>query len=159
MNSKPRPPEVEISLLPVAAEDDERAGLPSASEFSRLMKCRASFLLSKKAYELDQVAHEQSDAALLGTKKHLANLEGPQILSEIEREDWQTCQRKRREFIETWSDRSPIKSIKEERLWLRKGIRPLLSGQPDELLFQGKRAAVLDFKFGAGRVSDPRTLS
>jgi uncharacterized protein DUF2800 len=59
------------------------------------------------------------------------------------------------EFIETWSDRSPIKSIKEERLWLRKGIRPLLSGQPDELLFQGKRAAVLDFKFGAGRVSDP----
>jgi hypothetical protein len=30
-----------------------------------------------------------------------------------------------------------------------------LSGQPDEILFQGKRAAVLDYKFGACRVSDP----
>src|SRR5262249_7839634 len=56
-----------VELLPVTT-DDERAGLPSASEFSRLLKCRASFLLSKRAYELDQVAHERSAAADLGTK-------------------------------------------------------------------------------------------
>jgi PD-(D/E)XK nuclease superfamily protein len=49
----------------------------------------------------------------------------------------------------------PIESIKEGRLWLRKGIKPLLSGQPDEILLAGKRAAVLDYKFGASRVSDP----
>jgi hypothetical protein len=46
-------------------------------------------------------------------------------------------------------------TVKEERLWLRRGIRPLLTGKPDEVLRQGNRAALLDFKFGAYRVSDP----
>jgi hypothetical protein len=43
----------------------------------------------------------------------------------------------------------------ESTLWLRKGILPLLTGKPDKVLRQGDRAAVLDFKFGAYRVSDP----
>jgi hypothetical protein len=50
---------------------------------------------------------------------------------------------------------SSIESIKETRLWLRRGILPLLSGKPDEILRQGDRMAVLDLKFGAYRVSDP----
>ena len=65
-----------------------------------------------------------SKEALLGAKKHLANVEGPEILSESEREDWETCRRKREEFIEGRSDGLPIESIKEGRLWLRKGIKP-----------------------------------
>jgi hypothetical protein len=65
-----------LSLLPIA-QGDGRAGLPSASEFPRLMKCRASFLLSKKAYELGQVAHERGEAADLGTKKHPTNNRRP----------------------------------------------------------------------------------
>ena len=73
---------MELSLLPVAQDGDERAGFPSASDFSRLLKCRAGFLLTKRAYELGQVAHERSAAADLGTKKHLANVEGPEILSD-----------------------------------------------------------------------------
>jgi hypothetical protein len=117
--------------------------------------CRASHPLIQRAVALGQVAHQSSKEADLGTKKHLANIGGPQILSEAEREDWEVCRRKREEFIERWSDGSPIESAKEERLWLRKGIRPLLSGQPDEILRQGNRAAVLDHKFGAYRVSDP----
>jgi hypothetical protein len=47
-----------MHLLPVN-NGDERAGYPSASEYSRLLKCRASHLLSKKAKALGQVAHEQ----------------------------------------------------------------------------------------------------
>jgi hypothetical protein len=85
----------------------------------------------------------------------MASIQGPEFLSGPERQDWDTVQAKREEFIRGWSDGSPIDSTKEGRLWLRKGIRPLLSGQRDELLVQGKRSAVLDYKFGAYRVSDP----
>jgi hypothetical protein len=136
---------------------DERAGLPSASEYDRLLQCRASYLLSRKAHALGQVAHQWSPAADLGTKKHLASTEGPEILSEAEREDWETVQRKREEFIKGWlgPSQEPFSSIKEERLWLRRGIRPLLTGKPDEILRQGNRAAVLDQKYGSYRVSDP----
>jgi CRISPR/Cas system-associated exonuclease Cas4 (RecB family) len=146
---------MELSLL--TTNGDERAGLPSASDFSRLLKCRASFLLTKRAYELGQVAHERSAAADLGTKKHLANVEGPEILLPRERESWELCRAKRDAFVKSWigdSD-SPVQSIQEERLWLRKGIRPLLSGKPDEVLRQGARACVIDHKFGSYRVEDP----
>ena len=47
-----------------------------------------------------------------------------------------------------------VRSVREERLWLRKGLRPLLSGKPDEVLRQGIRVAVLDHKYGTYRVDD-----
>jgi hypothetical protein len=130
---------------------DERAGYPSASDYDRLLKCRASYLLSRKARALGQVAHQWSPQADLGTKKHLANTEGPEILSDREREDWETCQRKREELVKEWlgNSQEPFSSVKEERLWMRRGIRPLLTGKPDEVLRQGNRAALLDFKFGS----------
>jgi hypothetical protein len=57
-------------------QEDERAGFPSASEYDRLLQCRASYLLSRRAHALGQVAHQWSPEADLGTKKHLANTEG-----------------------------------------------------------------------------------
>ena len=103
------------------------------------------------------MAHEWSAAADPGTRKHLASVEGPEILSDREREDWEAVQRKREEFIKGWlgNSQEPFSSVKEERLWLRRGIRPLLTGKPDEVLRQGNKAALLDFKFGAYRVADP----
>src|SRR5262245_15535668 len=83
--------------LPIATQD-ERAGFPSASEYDRLIQCRASYLLSRRAHALGQVAHQWSPEADLGTRKHLANVEGPELLSGPEREAWQTCQTKRDEF-------------------------------------------------------------
>jgi hypothetical protein len=137
--------------------DDERAGLPSASEWEMLLACRASFLLSRKAHALGQVAHQWSPEADLGTKKHLANIEGPDALSQAERVDWEACQAKRNEFITGWlgASQEPFSSTKEQRLWLRRGIRPLLSGQPDEVLRQSNRVAVLDHKYSSYRVTDP----
>jgi hypothetical protein len=145
-----------MQLLPVH-NGDERANFPSASEYDRLLACRASYLLSRRAHALGQVAHQRSPEADLGTKKHLANVEGPEILSDPEREDWEACQRKREEFIKGWlgNSQEPFSSVKEERLWLRRGIRPLLTGKPDEVLRQGNKAALLDFKFGNYRVADP----
>jgi hypothetical protein len=104
-----------MHLLPVVQEQDGRAGYPSASEYDRLLKCRASHLLSRRAVALGQVAHERSEAADIGTKKHLASTEGVEILAQAEREDWESCQRKREEFIQVWSDGSPVESIKESR--------------------------------------------
>jgi hypothetical protein len=141
--------------FPVLQSDDERAGLPSASEYDRLLQCRASYLLRRRAHALGQVAHQTSPEADLGTKKHLANTEGPEILSPQERADWERCQAKRKEFVQQWAGAQPFSSVKEQRLWLRKGIRPLLTGKPDEVLRQGNRAAVIDFKFGSYRVADP----
>ena len=143
-----------MHLLP-SNNGDERVGLPSASEYDRLLQCRASYLLSRKAHALGQVAHQWSAEADLGTKKHLASVEGPAILSDREREDWEKCQAKREEFIQAWTNGRPFTSVKEQRLWLRRGIRPLLSGKPDEILRQGNRALVLDQKFGSYRVTDP----
>jgi hypothetical protein len=78
-------------------------------------------------------------------------------LSPRERESWELCRAKRDAFVKSWIGDSdaPVQSIQEERLWLRKGLRPLLSGQPDEVLCQGTRVAVLDTKFGVYRVEDP----
>src|SRR6516164_1504775 len=103
-------------LLPVN-NDDERAGLPSASEYDRLLACRASYPLSRKAVVLGQVAHERSSAADLGTKKHLANVEGPEALSQAERADWESCQAKRNEFIKGWlaDSQEPFSSTTEPR--------------------------------------------
>jgi hypothetical protein len=146
-----------LQLLPTNGTADERAGYPSASAYSRLLKCRASHLMAKRAEALGQVAHERSPASDLGTKLHLASLQGPDILSAEEREDFEICQRKREEFINGWRQADqPVESVKEERLWLRKGLRPLLTGKPDEVLRQGAKVAVLDHKFGNYRVEDPR---
>jgi CRISPR/Cas system-associated exonuclease Cas4 (RecB family) len=144
--------------LTLVAANDERAGHPSASEFARLIKCRASHLMAKKAKALGQIAHERSPASDLGTKLHLANIEGPDILTPEEREDWETCQTKRAAFLTQWTADCalPVEMAKEERLWLRKGLRPLLSGKPDEILRQGPRVAVLDHKYGNYRVDEPR---
>jgi hypothetical protein len=67
-------------------------------------------------------------------------------------------QRQADAFGKGWMNGSdpPVQSIQEERLWLRKGIRPLLSGKPDEVLRQGVRVTVLDHKYGSYRVEDPQ---
>src|SRR5262245_9910200 len=87
---------------------DERAGLPSASEYERLLACRASYLLSRKAHALGQEAHQQSPEADLGTRKHQASVEGPEILSDREREDWEACQAKREQFVKDWANGQPF---------------------------------------------------
>jgi hypothetical protein len=109
----------------LSTSQDERAGYPSASEYDRLLQCRASYLLSRKAHALGRVAHQWSPAADLGTRKHLANVDGPEILSDQEREDWETVQPKREEFIKGWlgPSQGPFSSTKEEHLWLRRGMR------------------------------------
>jgi len=53
-------PHVRGTLKSAIHNGDERAGLPSASEYDRLLQCRASYLLSWRAHALGRIAHERS---------------------------------------------------------------------------------------------------
>jgi hypothetical protein len=55
---------------------------------------------------------------------------------------------KRAAFLTQWTADCAlsVEVVKEEPLWSRKGLRPLLSGKPDEILRQGPKVAVLDHK-------------
>jgi uncharacterized protein DUF2800 len=129
---------------------------PRAHEFGRLARCRASFLMSRKARELGQVAHTETLYSSNGTRMHEANLNEGEDLVPQERESWERLQHKRAAFIESWAAGSEFESIKEERVIVRKGLRILATGQPDEVLLDGKRAAILDSKFGWHQVAQPR---
>jgi CRISPR/Cas system-associated exonuclease Cas4 (RecB family) len=128
---------------------------PRAHEFGRLARCRASFLMSRKARELGQVAHTETLYSSNGTRMHEANLNEGEDLAPGERESWERLQQKRAAFIEAWA-LGEFESIKEERVIVRKGLRILATGQPDEVLLDGKRAAILDSKFGWQQVAEPR---
>jgi uncharacterized protein DUF2800 len=129
---------------------------PRAHEFGRLARCRASFLMSRKARELGQVAHTETLYTRNGIRMHEGNLNEGEDLEPQERESWERVQRKRAAFIESWAQGPEFESIKEERFIMRKGLRILATGQPDEVLLAGKRAAILDSKFGWHEVAQPR---
>ena len=132
--------------------DDERLGLPSGSSFARLLKCPASHLLSLRARELGQVAHETSIESARGILIHKAyELQSADGLSASEVADYEALLAQREEIIAQWlPNGQPVKRIAEERLWLHRGLRPVLSGQIDELLIQSDRALVFDVKTGRG---------
>jgi hypothetical protein len=110
-------------------------------------------LMAKKAKALGQVAHERSDASDLGTKLHLANVEGPEILSPREREDWETCQRKRAAFLTPMDQRSRAPGSgrlicgaareQAEQVMLAKVVELPLGEQAARLLDDIKRAQAL----------------
>jgi hypothetical protein len=145
---------VHLSLL---NSDDERLGLPSGSTFDRLSRCPASHLLSQKARELGQVAHETSPESERGTLIHKAyELQSSDGLSASDTADYEAIMAQREEITAQWlPNGQPVKRIVEERLWLHRGLRPVLSGQIDELLIQGARGLLFDVKSGRGQVDEP----
>jgi hypothetical protein len=145
---------VHLSLL---QSDDERLGLPSGSTFDRLLKCPASHLLSQRASALGQVAHDTSPESERGALIHKAyELQSADGLSTLEAADYEAIMAQREEIIAQWlSNGQPVKRIAEERLWLHRGLRPVLSGKVDELLIRGDRALLFDVKTGRGQVDPP----
>ena len=129
---------------------------PRAHEFHRLARCKASWQLQKRALELGQLAHTETVYSAAGTRLHDAFLNGGEDLEPDERLTWDKVQDRRGEFVKDWSRGTEFESIKEERLVVRRGLRILASGQPDEMLVQGARAAVLDSKFGFNQVAQPK---
>jgi uncharacterized protein DUF2800 len=147
---------VHLSLL---QSDDERLGLPSGSTFERLTKCPASHRLSQKARELGQVAHETSPESERGLTIHKAyELQSADGLSDSDTADYQAIMAQREAITAQWlPNGQPVKRIAEERLWLHRGLRPVLSGKVDELLIASDRALLFDVKTGRGQVDPPTT--
>jgi uncharacterized protein DUF2800 len=139
--------------------DDERLGLPSGSTFERLTKCPASHVLSQKAEALGQVAHESAPDSERGTLIHKAyELQSSEGLSDTEAADFEAIMAQREAITAEWlPSGAPLKRIAEERLWLHRSfLRPVMSGQIDELLIQGSRALLFDVKSGRGQVDEPQ---
>jgi Protein of unknown function (DUF2800) len=145
-----------LSLL---RSDDERLGLPSGSTFDRLIKCPPSHALSQRARELGQVAHETSPESERGTLIHNAyELQSANGLSVSDAADYEAIMAQREEITAGWlPNGQPVQRIAEERLWLHRGLRPVLSGQIDELLIQGARGLLFDVKSGRGQVDEPQS--
>jgi hypothetical protein len=138
--------------------DDERLGLPSGSSYERLTKCPASHGLSQKAVELGQAAHETSPESERGARLHKAyEFQSADGLSDTEAADYEAIMAQREEITAQWLPNSvPVKRIVEERFWLHRSfLRPVMSGQIDELLLQGTRALLFDMKSGRGQVDEP----
>src|SRR4029077_16905430 len=145
---------VHLSLL---QSDDERLGLPSGSTFHRLSRGPASHLLSQRARELGQVAHETSPESERGTLIHKAyEMQSSDGLSASDAADYEAIMAQREEITAEWlPNGEPVNRIAEERLWLHRGLRPVFSGKVDELLIQGARGLLFDVKTGRGHVDEP----
>ncbi len=130
----------------------ERQNMPSASGYSRLLNCPGSWALEQKC-EKD----EGSPEATSGTRIH-AWLAGETVEPELTMQEMDTalmCRSLEESAIGEWSRRSPMYSIlREERLYLRKGLSVYFSGQPDVVCIEGSRALLLDYKTSYGKQQD-----
>jgi uncharacterized protein DUF2800 len=145
--------------------DSERLDLPSASSAHRRRRCTGSEKLISELRERGLLKEIPPGAdALSGTAVHVAwaDPEAHELdpesreLSEQEERTLSELRRIETMLLADWSAGLPYYCLgREERLWLRDGIEPLLSGQFDVAYGQGKsieRVLILDAKTLYGEV-------
>jgi hypothetical protein len=103
------------------------------------------------------VAHETSPESERGTLLHKAyELQNSDGLSTSDAADYEAIMAQLGEITAQWlPNGKQLKRIAEERLWLHRGLRPILSGKVDELLIQGDRALLFDLKTGRAEIDPP----
>ncbi len=123
--------------------DDDRGSVPSASGVYRIAHCPGSFLYE----QLFREAGEQYDGEFMHEV-----IVGDSPFEECtldQKEVILKARRQRQEVImATIGNYDTVKSLREERLWLHDGPKPLLSGRFDEWLVNRRMALLTDFKFG-----------
>ena len=86
----------------------------------------------------------------------LALKESPKTLSPENYETFSMCREDADKIFNGWIDRSDdaprVQIIREERLYLRKGLRIAWSGKGDVIAVQGRRALIIDYKTGRKEV-------
>lgn len=137
---------------------DERHGLPSASKMHRIANCPPS-------HQMEQLCGpgKESDDANSGQRIHavLAGLADLETLDAGEKETNEMCQRQAKELVAEWSSGVDVPmSLREQRLWLNKGLfvtsgrhsGSKFSGQADLIVIEPeeRRAIVIDYKTGRG---------
>jgi hypothetical protein len=119
---------------------------PRSSFFYAMDNCDA-------AYELSQASGEEPPTvfAAKGTRVH-AVLSGklpPNLLDDAESDLATDLGVQRMRLQDGWLDGKKVEfEMIEERLWMRRGIKPLYSGQPDRVTMSGPRLLIPDFKTG-----------
>jgi hypothetical protein len=141
---------------------DERAGLPSASNWRRYELCAGSWTLEQKARQLGQLAHETSPQAERGTLIHAylageADEDGSEIkLNEDEQRTADFLQERAQGEVQRVFGEEANQAVQlcEKRLWLTVGGKKVASGKFDRVVYNNKLALVQDFKTGFSPVED-----
>jgi Protein of unknown function (DUF2800) len=120
---------------------------PRGSAFYIYSNCDISFELMQKAGEEPATSY-----AFKGTRGHaaLAGRLAPSALEADEKTTYDTLIERYDNSVRTWlgAEHAPHTQLVEHRMWMRAGLRPLYSGQPDKILIVRERAFVPDFKTG-----------
>lgn len=130
---------------------DERKGLPSASKVARYMACKGSYALEQGCDEF------RTEEAILwaesGDRVHdfLAGVLPAENLTEQELDVATRCREQEVKILESCGfepDKTLV--IREQRLWLTKGRKKLLSGKPDAVFLHDNFGLVDDYKSSYG---------
>jgi hypothetical protein len=137
---------------------DERANLPSASNWARYETCAGSYQLGLKARELGQEAFKESPEATGGERIH-AWLAGETVeLTKSELTSAQFLRERADDQVKRIFGDAPVQTLVEQRLWLRLGLKEVASGRFDRVVICGSTALLQDFKTGF-RESPPAELN
>jgi Protein of unknown function (DUF2800) len=119
---------------------------PRSSFFYSMDNCDVAFELSQASGEEPPTIYSDK-----GTSIHavLAGRVLPKELDDAEADLAGDLSDQRRRLVEGWLNGKKVEfEMIEERLWMRKGLRPVYSGQPDRVIMSGPRLLIPDYKTG-----------
>ncbi len=119
---------------------------PRSSSFYTYDNCDAAFELSQASGEEPSTPYAEK-----GTRVHrvLAKNAPKEQLDDAEIDLAADLDVQHRKFLTAWLNGAEIEfELVEERLWMRKGLKPLYSGQPDRVVLSERRLLIPDFKTG-----------
>lgn len=131
-------------------DQDEREGLPSASEWARLELCPPSYQLSRRARELGQEAHsEPNKFSAKGDKIHqwLQGVPGVE-LSESELMHAQFLRGLANGSVLRIFGPGPVTELREHRMWFQPNGVKQASGKADYVVYSGAVGLIIDYKTG-----------
>lgn len=125
-------------------DNDERKGLPSASQMQRILTCPASFKLESRSPKIDtedaRAGRAYHEILETGATEYAPEIDGGAIA--------------RARVLVAPLEQNAEKSLKEMRLWSKSGK---WSGRVDAMYFGADKIDIVDFKFGVQPVPPAET--
>jgi RecB family exonuclease len=130
-------------------DNDERAGVPSASGAEALMLCAGKWRMERNC----GIPTETSAVANRGTAIHLAIESGTtEGLGSEESEEARKLALAESDAVTAWLEEigqdAVEQTLREERLWMTNGEVKVFSGKPDAIHKAGDSLLVVDYKTG-----------
>jgi hypothetical protein len=119
---------------------------PRSSFFYPMDNCEAAYELSVASGEEPPTVFAEKGTAV---HKVLARKADPSTLEPADADLAQDLDQKRARMEGKWLDGAkPDEILIEERMWMRAGLTPIYSGQPDRIVRVGRKVFIPDFKTG-----------